>query len=72
MEGDNVVFSAGRFQAAPGFAGELYGGFVGFGSRITDEDAGCVVHATRGNGFLDEKFRERARPGVVVKVRGVD
>jgi len=68
VEGDEVVLGAGRVEGAADFAGELYGGFIGFGAGVADEDAGGVVHGAGGAGLFDEELGEGAGPGVMVEV----
>ena len=68
LERDEVVFGARRIEDLARFARELYGGFVGFGAGIADENAFGVVHRAGLDGFLDEEFGESARPGVMVEV----
>jgi len=68
VERNEVMLCAGGIKGAADFAGELYGGFVGFGAGVADEDAGGVVHGTRGAGLFDEELGEGAGPGVVIEV----
>jgi len=72
VKGDKVVFGAGGVEYAASFAGELYGGFIGFGAGVADEDAGGVVHSAGCTGLLDEELGQRAGPRVVVEIRSVD
>jgi len=71
VERDKMVLCAGRIEHAASFAGELDSGFVGFGTGVTDEDAGGIVHCAGRAGLFDEEFGERAGPGVMVEVGGV-
>ena len=44
MEGNDIVFGSRGVEDFAGFAGELYGGFVGFGTGVADEYCAGVVH----------------------------
>lgn len=72
LKADNFDFGTGGVEHLADFTGELDTGFVGFGPGVADEDGGGVVHAARGLCGFDEELGERAGPGVVVEVGGVD
>ena len=69
---DLVFVRVGRVYYLGVFLRELDGRFVGLSSRIRDECFGCGGHAARFQGCFDQEFAQRARPGVMVEVRGVD
>ena len=72
VEADDFVRGARGLAHLADFAGELDGGFVGFGAGVADEDFGGGGHGARGERLFDHELGEGAGPGVVVEVRGVD
>ncbi len=72
IEANYFVLSAVSLSYLPNLSGEFDGGFVGFATRITDEDFGGRGHGARGAGFLYEELGEGTDPGVVVEIGGMD
>ena len=73
VEGEDLVFIFVGWVGDLGvFLRELDGRFVGLGAGIRDERFGCRGHSARVHGCFDQQLAQRARPGVVVEVRGVD
>lgn len=54
------------------FSSELDGRFVGFGAGIAYECARSILHGTRGDSRVDQEFRKRPSPGIVVQVGGMN
>lgn len=72
LERDNVDLFARRIDNLACLAGELDGSLVGLGAGVADEDTRGLVHASCLERLFDEQLGQRAGPGVVVQVRGVD
>lgn len=66
------MLCARRVKGAADFASELNGGLVGFGTGVGDEHLGGIAHGTRLAGGVDQQFAERASPGIVVQIGGMN
>jgi len=68
IETDDFMLLSTRLSYLAHFARKFYGGLVGFGARVADEDFGGLVHGAAVAGFGDEEVGEGAGPGVVIEV----